>query len=125
MKPAIELEMVIQQMIEYITDVAPEVAIKRESVIFEDEDKNLSVYPPLAWNEERCLNLQEIIGEHVLDVQLATGYVVAVYVYMPEQQVQETQQELAKLQKRTEAAQKKLAEAAQLGLLQPAKLVPA
>ncbi len=120
MKTTSELELVIQQMMAYITSIAPEVDVKRESVIFEAEDTNLSVYPPLVWSDERCLDLQELIGERAIDVQLETGYVVAVYVYMPEQQVQETQHELTTLQKQTAAAQKKFSEAAALGRLQPA-----
>lgn len=119
MKPSAELQQVIYEFIDYIADLDAEVFVKREHFIHEDEDANLTVYPPLAWSEEQCSILQDRIDERVADILVETGYLILVYVCTPEQQVQETQQELAKLQKRTEAAQKKLAQAAQLGLLQP------
>lgn len=119
MKPSAELQQVIYEFIDYIADLDAEVFVKREHFIHEDEDANLTVYPPLAWSEEQCSILQDRISERVADILVETGYLILVYVCTPEQQVQETQQELAKLQKRTEAAQKKLAQAAQLGLLQP------
>lgn len=129
MKPSAELQQVIYELTDYITDLDTDVHVKREHFIYEDEDVNITVYPPLAWSEEQCSMLKDQISERVADILVETGYLVLVYVCTPEQQVQETQQELAELQKRTDAAQKKLAQAAQLGLLQPepapADLVPA
>ncbi len=129
MKPSAELQQVIYELTDYITDLGTDVYVKREHFIYEDEDANITVYPPLAWSEEQCSMLQDQISERIADILVETGYLILVYVCTPDQQVQETQRELTKLQKQTEAAQKKLAQAAQLGLLQPepapADLVPA
>ena len=42
-------------------------------------------FTPISWDDEHCLDLQEKIGEYIIDVLLDTGFLILVYVYMPEQ----------------------------------------
>lgn len=120
-----DLEASIQQMIDYIYQLTPEVQVKFNPRIYEDEQANLSVYPPLAWDDERCLDLQEKIGDRVIEMLLDTGWLISVYVYMPEQQIAEAQREqelvektLKVIEQRREAAEHVLSQAKSLGLLQ-------
>lgn len=117
-----ELLNTIHVLTDYIIQLAPEACVKEEHVTYEDEHANLEVYPPLAWDEEQCMDLQEKIGERVSDLHVETGFLVLVYVVSPLQQVVEVQRELIQLKQREQAIEKKLAEAAALGLL---KLAPA
>jgi hypothetical protein len=111
-----ELGSQVDAMIHYICRLAPEVQVEYIPDIFEDEHANLEVYPPLSWDDERCLDLQEEIGAQVVDVHVKSGYLIGVYVYMPEQQIAKAQQELEKARKKQHKAQKILAEAERLGL---------
>jgi hypothetical protein len=54
MKPQVELDRLVKQVTEYIEDLASDIRIEYEPVIY--EDANLSVYPPLSWSEDRCLD---------------------------------------------------------------------
>jgi len=124
-----ELRITIHLLTDYILQLAPEAFVEEEHVIYEDEHANLEVYPPLTWDEEQCMDLQEKIGERVSDLHVETGFLVLVYVVSPLQQVAEVQRELIQLKQRERTIEKKLAEAAALGLLKlappQAELVPA
>jgi hypothetical protein len=112
-----ELRQAIHTLTDYILGLAPEVCVRDESVIYEDEHGNLEIYPPLTWDEEQCMDLQEKIGERVSDLHLETGFLILVYVVTPLQQVVEAQQELARVKQKEKCIEKVLAEAAALGLL--------
>ncbi len=112
-----ELRRAIHTLTEYILVLAPEVCVRDESVIYEDEHGNLEVYPPLTWDEEQCMDLQEKIGERVSDLHLETGFLILVYIVTPLQQVVEAQQELARIKQKEKCIEKTLAEAVALGLL--------
>jgi len=124
-----ELRNTIHLLTDYILQLAPEACVEEEQVIYEDEHANLEVYPPLIWDEEQCMDLQEKIGERVSDLHVETGFLVLVYVVSPLQQVAEVQRELIQLKQRERTIEKKLAEATALGLLKlapaQAELVPA
>ena len=68
-----DLNSQIQAMVEFVRDLAPEVRVEHANVIYEDEHANLKVYPPLTWDEDRCLALQHRIAEKVMDVHIASG----------------------------------------------------
>jgi hypothetical protein len=129
MKPIKELYRLIDELTEFIHDVAPAVRVEYEKTIYTDEDANLSVYPPLDWDEDLCWELQQKITEHTVDLHIDTGYFILVGVYMPDQQVAELQKELVQTKQKVQSLEKSLAEAETLGLLQPtyaqAALVPA
>lgn len=108
-----ELRKQVDVMMTYIRDLAPEVVVQFTGIIYEDEDANLQVYPPLSWDEDRCLDLQHRIAQHSVDVLLETGYLILVNVRTQEQQISEAKRERAK-------ADKVLRRASALGLLQPA-----
>lgn len=116
MKPKTELSRLIEQLTEFILDVAPDARVELEQHIYEDEDANISVFPPLDWDDDQCLDLQETITGRAVEVHLETGYMIAVYVFMPEQQVAEAESRRKRALKEVEAADRILAEAAALGL---------
>ena len=129
MEPKAELRKIIYELTDFILDVASEVRVKHESVIYEDEHANLTVYPPLYWDEEKCDVLQDMISERVSDLHFETGYLILVDVLEPEQQVATAQCQLLSAHEAVEAAEKILAEAQQLGLWQSnptnSELIPA
>ncbi len=108
-----ELRKQVDAMMTYVRDLAPEVIVRFTGVIYEDEDANLEVYPPLSWDEDRCLDLQHRIAQHGVDVLMETGYLILVSVRAWEQQIAEAKHERAQ-------ADKVLQRASALGLLQPA-----
>jgi hypothetical protein len=122
MKPQVELDRLVKQVTEYIEDLASDIRIEYEPVIYEDEDANLSVYPPLSWSEDRCLDFQSQITEYTTELHLNTGYIISVYVLTPAQQVDEAQRELAKAEQRLASLRHLLCEAQTLGLMQTAKV---
>ena len=111
-----ELEHNIQNMVNYIYMLAPEVRVEHISVIFGDEDANLKVYPPLTWNEEQCDELEDKIAEHVVDILVQAGYLILVGVYTPEEQIAKMRHKLALAQQEQAQANHFLAQAAALGL---------
>lgn len=106
----------IQQMINYIHMLAPEARVEHKDVIYGDEDANLKIYPPLTWSEQQCDELEEQIGERVVDVLIEAGYLILVGVYTPEEQVARMRQKFAIAQQEQAQANQFLAEAAALGL---------
>ena len=119
-----DLNSQIQAMVEFVCDLAPEVRVEHANVIYEDEHANLKVYPPLTWDEDRCLALQNRIAEQVMNVHVDSGFLILVYVYTPEQQIEQArqrrdraEQELVLAQRRHAEADRVLREAAALGML--------
>jgi hypothetical protein len=119
-----DLDVQVELMMNYISELEPDVRVKFNPRIYEDEHANINVYPPLSWDDDRCLDLQEKIGAHIVDVLLDTGFLILVYVYMPEQQIAAAQRErelaekaLKSVEQRREAAEQLLAQAKELGLI--------
>ncbi len=113
MNAANGLNIQIESMIGYIREFAPEVYVRFNPAIYEDEHANIDILPPLSWDDERCLDLQEALGGHVVDIHVDTGYLIGVYVYTREQQISEAR-------RKREDAERVLTEAETLGLLEPA-----
>ena len=113
------LRSIIYQMMDYISDLAPEVRVEDENVRYESEHANLAVYPPLSWTEDQCDELQTRIGERITDLNIETGYLILVGVYSPVEQVAEMQRELAVTQKKIKSLEARLSEAKSMGLLWP------
>ncbi len=116
MEPKAELRHTISELSDYILDLAPDVRVEDEATVYEDEHANLSVYPPLSWDEAQCGQLQDRIGDRVSDLHIDTGYLILVYVVTPEQQIEEAQSALRRTEKQTQKAERVLAEARSLGL---------
>lgn len=111
-----ELDRQVLGLINYTYSIAPEVQVLREDIIYEDEHANLQVYPPLSWDEDRCLELQHEIAERAVDIHLESGYLILVYVYTPEEQIFLAQRELEQARQKQQRAEKVLSEAQELGL---------
>ena len=118
MKPIKELHGLIDELTEFIQDLVPEARVEYEDVIFTDEDANLSVFPPLSWDDARCWELQQKITERAVELHLETGYLILTGVYTPEQQVAEIQTELTRSRQKVEILENALSEAEALGLVQ-------
>ncbi len=84
-----ELNTLVGSMMGHVRSLAPDVQVRFNPAVYEDERANIDVLPPLDWNDERCLDLQEEIGVHVVDMLIETGYLIGVYVFTPEQQLAE------------------------------------
>jgi hypothetical protein len=110
------LELQIEDLVSFIKELAPEVRVERENVIYEDEHANLKVYPPLTWDEDRCFELQDRIAERVVDALIDTGYLILVGVYTPQQQIELARQRSATARKQWQAADQVLRQAAVVGL---------
>lgn len=111
-----ELDRQIQTMTEYIYPLAPEVRVEDTNIIYEDENANLDVYPPLTWDEKRCLDFQHQIADRVVDVLVESGYLILVHVYTPEEQIAKARRELALAQRQQAEANQFLVQAAALGM---------
>jgi hypothetical protein len=114
MKNSISLDAQVELMMNYIHDLEPDVRLKFNPQVYEDEHANISVYPPLLWDDEHCLNFQEKIGDRVIDVHLDSGFLILVYVYMPQQQVAEARRERELAEKTLKATEQRRAEAEQV-----------
>ena len=119
-----DLNSQIQALVEFVRDLAPEVRVEQANMVYEDEHANLKVYPPLTWDEDQCLTLQHRIAEQVMDDHVDSGFLILVYVYTPEQQIEQArqrrdraEQELVLAQRRHAEADRVLREAAALGML--------
>lgn len=112
------LENHIQTLVEFISQLAPEVRVEPTNIIYEDEHANLDVYPPLTWSEDECLHLQQRISERTVDMLVDSGYFILVYVYTPAQQIQLAQYKLAQVKQEWESTNRFLDQAAALGILQ-------
>jgi len=117
MEPKVELRATLDDLTEFIHDLVPAARVELEPVIYEDEDANLTVYPPLLWDEEQCLDLQEKIGEYLSELLINTGYFILAYVLMPAHQVAAAEKRRQRAIETVEAADSVLAEAAALGLM--------
>ena len=94
----------------YIKELCPEAKIRVSRDVYETEDAGVFVYPPLDWDEDRCLDLEFKLAERSVDVLDDYGYHILAYVLEPMMQLQEAQHQ------QEEAAQI-LAEAERLNLL--------
>jgi hypothetical protein len=77
--------------------------------VYETEDAGVFVYPPLDWDEDKCLDLEFKLAERSVDILDEHGYHILAYVLEPTMQLQEAQYQ------QEEAAQI-LAEAERLNL---------
>ncbi len=124
MQDIADLNIQVELMTNYIHNLEPGIRVNFNLRLYEDEHANINVYPPLSWGDNRCLDLQEKIGNRVIDIYLDTGFLILVYVYMPQQQITEAQREqklvereLMLVEQRRKTARQLLIQAKKLGLL--------
>ncbi len=103
----------VKEMMDFIYSLSSEVRIEHIHTIYEDEDANLRLYPPLTWTEEQCLDLQHDIAEHVSDLLVDSGYLILVYVYTPEEQIALARSKLTESHRKIVLAQQQSAQAHQ------------
>lgn len=75
----------------YIKELCPEAKIRVSRDVYEMEDAGVFVYPPLDWDEDRCLDLEFKLAERSVDILDESGYHILAYVLEPTMQLQEAQ----------------------------------
>lgn len=107
----------------HIRELCPEGRVEVSDDIFETEDANVVVYPPLSWDDDQVAEFQHQLSERSLEILIETGYHILVYVYERQQQIAEAvrQQQIAAQQMEQAAqlqqdAERVLQEAARLHL---------
>ncbi|MGQ9627667.1 MAG: hypothetical protein ACUVV0_12285 [Anaerolineae bacterium] len=94
------LDRLLAEFQSYIKELCPEARIETSTDVYETEDADIFVYPPLNWDEDRCLELELKLAEKSVEALDDWGYNILVYVYEPEQQLAEAaqkQREAAKI----------------------------
>lgn len=97
----------VEQLTVYIRELCPEARVEVSDDIFETEDANVVVYPPLSWDNEQVAELQHQLSERSLETLVETGYHILVYVY-------ERQQQIAEAVRQQQTAAQQMEQAAQL-----------
>lgn len=65
----------------FVKELCPEASVEVTKTIYEDEDANILVRPPVAWTAEACDTLEERLSERSVDVLLQSGYHILVGVF--------------------------------------------
>ena len=86
-KPSIErnrsLDSILTEFSLYVKELCPEASIEITKTVYEDEDANIVVRPPVQWTVEACDALEERLAERSIDILLQTGYHILVGVFEP------------------------------------------
>ena len=65
----------------FVKELCPEASVEVTKTMYEDEDANVLVRPPVAWTAEACDSLEERLSERSVDILLQTGYRILVGVF--------------------------------------------
>ena len=86
-KPSLErnrsLDSILTEFSLYVKELCPEASIEITKTIYEDEDANIVVRPPVQWTVEACDTLEERLAERSIDILLQTGYHILIGVFEP------------------------------------------
>ena len=86
-KPSLEsnrsLDSILTEFSLYVKELCPEASIEITKTIYEDEDANIVVHPPVQWTAEACDALEERLAERSVDILLQTGYHILIGVFEP------------------------------------------
>jgi hypothetical protein len=86
-KPSLErnrsLDSILTELSLYVKELCPEASIEITKTVYEDEDANIVVRPPVQWTVEACDALEERLAERSIDILLQTGYHILVGVFEP------------------------------------------
>ena len=86
-KPSLErnrsLDSLLTEFSLYVKELCPEASIEITKTIYEDEDANIVVRPPVQWTVEatRCPGRRP--AERSIDILLQTGYHILIGVFEP------------------------------------------
>lgn len=75
------LDHILTEFSLFVKELCPEASVEVTKTIYEDEDANVLVRPPVAWTAEACDSLEERLSERSVDVLLQTGYHILVGVF--------------------------------------------
>ena len=85
--PAVEtnrsLDSILTEFSLFVKELCPEASVEITKTIYEDEDANVVVRPPVQWTAEECDTLEERLAERSIDILLETGYLILVGVFEP------------------------------------------
>jgi hypothetical protein len=75
------LDHILTEFSLFVKELCPEASVEVTKTIYEDEDANILVWPPVAWTAEACDTLEERLSERSVDILLQTGYHILVGVF--------------------------------------------
>ena len=75
------LDHILTEFSLFVKELCPEASVEVTKTIYEDEDANILVRPPVAWTAEACDALEERLSERSVDILLQTGYHILVGVF--------------------------------------------
>ena len=75
------LDHILTEFSLFVKELCPEASVEVTKTIYEDEDANILVWPPVAWAAEACDTLEERLSERSVDILLQTGYHILVGVF--------------------------------------------
>jgi hypothetical protein len=75
------LDHILTEFSLFVKELCPEASVELTTTIYEDEDANILVRPPVAWTAEKCDTLEERLSERSVDILLQTGYHILVGVF--------------------------------------------
>jgi hypothetical protein len=86
-KPALgmnrSLDSILTEFSLFVKELCPEASVEISKTVYEDEDANIFVRPPVPWMPEACDALEERLSERSIDILLQTGYHILVGVFEP------------------------------------------
>jgi hypothetical protein len=75
------LDYILTEFSLFVKELCPEASVEITKTMYEDEDANILVRPPVAWTAEACDTLEERLSERSVDILLQTGYHILVGVF--------------------------------------------
>jgi hypothetical protein len=75
------LDHVLTEFSLLVKELCPEASVEVTKALYEDEDANILVRPPVDWTVEDCDTLEERLSERSVDILLQTGYHILVGVF--------------------------------------------
>jgi hypothetical protein len=75
------LDCILTEFSLFVKELCPEASVEVTKTMYEDEDANIVVRPPMAWTAEACDTLEERLSERSVDILLQTGYHILVGVF--------------------------------------------
>jgi len=76
-------ESILTEFSLFVKELCPEASVEITKTIYEDEDANIFVRPPVQWTAEECDALEARLSEQSIDILLQTGYHILVGVFEP------------------------------------------
>jgi hypothetical protein len=77
------LDSILTEFSLFVKELCPEGSVEIRQTVYEDEDANIFVRPPVSWTAEECDALEERLSERSIDILLQTGCHILAGVFEP------------------------------------------